>query len=428
MRSLTNQKLAKSKSYSSYYPWVVITLCAGFIFYRYLLQVSPSVMTDELMSHFKVNGAGLGNLTATFFYAYMIMQFLSGPLLDKYSPRILTTLAIMTCIIGAFLFVQSSTLLEASLSRMLVGAGAAFATASYMKMAATWFPPKRFALVSGLLATAAMAGSMAAQAPMAWLVSAVGWHATLYDCCILGLGFIVLFFILAKDKDTPATPYSEDIQQFHFNDLIKLLKCKSNWLLTLYSGLSFAPITVFGGLWGNPFLMANFHIDKTTAASITSLMFFGLAIGAPILAVVSSRCNDYYKVMMGSIILSLISLTAALYLPMPLWLEGLCLFLFGFGTGAFMLGFVVGKELNPIGLAASIISLINTGNALFGALSEPLVGKLVDLLWDGKTIAGVHQFSVHEFHWAFLILPLYLLIALLCLYKIKNSILSLKEN
>src|SRR5579883_1517412 len=86
------------------YPVLIITLCAGFLFYKYVLQVYPSIITDQLMREFHLTGAGLGNLAATFYYAYMATQLFVGIMLDKYSTRWLTTAAIFVCALGVFLF------------------------------------------------------------------------------------------------------------------------------------------------------------------------------------------------------------------------------------------------------------------------------------------------------------------------------------
>ena len=89
------------------------------------------------------------------------------------------------------------------------------------------------------------------------------------------------------------------------------------------------------------------------------------------------------------------------------------LFVFGFGTGSFMLGFALGKEMNTLVLAATVIAIINIGDAIFGAFTEPLIGKLLDTFWQGKVVAGVHYFSVHDYHLVFILLPVYLLVAIL---------------
>ena len=129
--------------------------------------------------------------------------------------------------------------------------------------------------------------------------------------------------------------------------------------------------------------------------------------------------------MFWGLALSLLCLTSALYLPnLSLSLEGTLLFLFGFGTGAFMIGFTIGKELNSVVLAASVIGLINTGDALFGAFSEPLAGKLLDVFWHGKMVAGSPVFSLHDYHLSLLMLPAYLVLALVMLLFLRKQMFS----
>src|SRR5690242_4613036 len=93
-----------------YYPWIIMSLCALFLIYKYILQVSPSVMTAELMREFHMTGASLGHLAATYFYAYLVAQIIAGLLLDHYSPRLLTTAAIGCCGLSACFFAETHAL------------------------------------------------------------------------------------------------------------------------------------------------------------------------------------------------------------------------------------------------------------------------------------------------------------------------------
>lgn len=402
-----------------YYPWVIITLCAFFLFFKYVLQVSPSVMTKELMAEFNVNGAGLGNLAATYFYAYLVTQLFVGPLLDRYSPRYLTVFAILLCAAGAFAFANTHSLVAAQLSRALMGMGTAFATVSYMKMSGLWFKPHQVAFVDGLLATAAMAGALCGQVPLTMLVNHAGWRTSLIYCGLFGLVFAAIFFLVVKDKkSTLSTAQTKVIK---LADIRALFKDKKNWLLTLYSGLAFTPIAVLGGLWGNPFFEVAHQLTSTQAAYFTSLIFIGLAIGGPLFGYFAGRLGDSIRVMMIGTSLALVSLLIAIYMTsIPLWLFGTLLLAFGLGTGVFMLSFPLGKEINPIGLAATVVALINTGDALFGSFTEPLIGRLLDICWDGTVIDGVHHFSTHHYHIALALLPLYLLAGLFCLVGLKR--------
>src|SRR5574338_1242424 len=97
----------QTRAVSNSYPIIVISLCACFLFYKYVLQIYPSTITEQLMAEFNLTGAGLGNLAATFYYSYMIAQLFVGVILDKYSTRWLTSIAIFSCALGTFFFSQT---------------------------------------------------------------------------------------------------------------------------------------------------------------------------------------------------------------------------------------------------------------------------------------------------------------------------------
>lgn len=405
------------------YPWIIISLCSFFLFYKYVLQVSPSVMTKELMAEFQMNGAALGNLAATYFYAYLVTQLFVGPLLDRYSPRYLTAIAIFICALGTLAFANTDSLISAQLARALIGAGTAFATVSYMKMSAIWFRPNQVAFVDGLLATAAMMGALCGQLPLTLLVSHSGWRESLTYCGMFGVAFAFVFLLCARDKNPHQVIPRNATQNatFKFSSILSLFKDKKNWLLTFYSGLAFTPIAVLGGLWGNPFFEVAHDLSPKEAAFYTSFIFLGLAFGGPLFGYIAGKTGKSLNVMIWGTIIGGISLTVAMYvISIPLWFFGLLLFIFGLGTGVFMLSFPLGKALNPIPLAATVVALINTGDALFGSFTEPLVGKLLDNLWDGTVVNNANYFSLQNYHLALSILPIYLFLALICLCVLKK--------
>jgi MFS family permease len=390
------------------YPVLVISLAAAFLFYKYVLQIFPSIITEQLMAQFHLTGASLGALAATFYYSYLITQLFVGILLDKFSMRVLTSVAIFSCAMGVLLFSSAKTTLTASLFRALMGAGVAFATVSYMKLAAVWFPARHYAFISGLLATAAMAGAVFGQAPLACFIRDFGWRYCLAGVGLAGLLLSLIFFLCVRDGSAQAPERSVSVS---LKEIIAVFKKKQNWLLTFYSGLAFSPVAVFGGLWGNPFMEQAYHLSKTEAASMVSLVFIGLGLGSPLLGMLSDKLGRR-TVMFFSTLLANLAITLVLYCNfLPLGLVSCLLFIFGFGLGAFMLVFAIGKEINPLPLTATVIAMINTCDALLDALTEPFIGKLLDLSWGGELVHGVHQFSLQSYHVALSVLPLYLVIA-----------------
>lgn len=404
------QRIARKKpGFAAVYPVIVISLAACFLFYKYVLQIFPSIITEQLMKQFNLTGVGLGNLAAMFYYTYMVMQLFVGVLLDKYSPRRFTAAAIFCAAIGLLLFSRAETIYMAGIARALMGAGVAFATVSYMKLVATWFPPKHYAFVGGLLATAAMAGAVFGQVPLAHFVDHFGWRACLLVLGFAGISLALVFYLVVQDA--PKSAPKRINAPLAFKEILSVFKSKQNWLLTLYSGLAFSPIAVFGGLWGNPFLEQAYNLSKTQAASLVSLVFIGLGIGSPILGILSEKLGSRRKLMLVATLISTVAISIVLYwMALPIAVLSVLLFTFGFGLGAFMLIFAIGKETNPLTLTATVIAMINTSDALFDALTEPFIGKLLDLGWDGKIVNGVHQFPLVSYQQALTVLPLYLLI------------------
>jgi MFS family permease len=398
---------------------LIIAFCALFAFYKYVLQVSPSVMTTDLMREFHVNGAGLGNLAAAYFYAYLVAQLIAGPLLDRYSPRYLIASAIAICGFGAFVFANTQTLFMAAFSRALIGVGTAFATVGYMKMSVLWFRPNQVAFVDGFLGTATMLGAICGQIPLAFLVEHAGWRSSLMDCGLFGLALAAVFLFFVRDKQNNGIAVKTTLPtraMIRSSDIVEIVKSKKNWLLTLYSGLAFTPLAVLGGLWGNPFFETAHHLTPTQAASFTSCIFLGFAIGGPFFGYFGGSIQQRMRTSMAGTSLAFLALVMVIYvIHLPLWLFGVMLFIFGLGMGSYMSCFSLAKELNKAGFAGTVVALINTGDALFGSFTEPLIGKILDIFWQGKIANGVHVFSVHEFQFALLLLPVYLIVALGCL-------------
>jgi len=301
--------------FKSIYPWLVFLLSSSFLFYKYLLQVSPSVMSDELMSVFHLSGASLGNMVAFYFYAYLCMQLPVGLLLDHFSPKRLVAAAIAVCAVGAVVFAKAQVVAIADLGRVLIGIGGAFSAVGTMKLITLWFPPRRFALISGLMMTLGMLGAVGGEAPLSHLVQSIGWRATSLYCGIGGFILAICVWIFILDRKAEYTPKASFQSNQFFSDLLDIIKNKQSWLISMYSGLAFAPISAFAGLWGVPFLVQASHLPRTNVAALVSLTFIGFAIGSPFAGWLSDRVKRRKPIMIIGTLVGLICLSALIYIP-----------------------------------------------------------------------------------------------------------------
>lgn len=421
----TQHKTTKNGLFNSMLPWVVWGLACLFYFYECLLQVSPSVMSTELMRDFSVTSKTLGILSGVYFYSYAAMQLPGGVLMDYFGPQRLLTLATVICSLSTIAFGMTDNFFMACLARLMIGFGSAFAAVGTMKFAANWFPAQRFALLTGLMVTVGMLGAIGGEAPLALLIDHFGWRQSMIIMGTVGMILAVLLLLVAKD-----TPSSHKILSDHHNvdeeqlipSLFTLIKNKQLWLIAIYGGLMYMATPVFCGLWGVPFLMNKMAIAKSTAANYISLVFVGWAIASPLWGIVSNRIGLRKPPLYIGCVGALISSLLFIYAPIqsPLIMEGL-LFTFGLFSAGFLPAFTVAKELCNKKYVATGLSFMNMMNMIGIALAQPLIGLILDALWDGQMSGSVRLYPVQAYFTALSILPIGMFIALLLLPKIKET-------
>ena len=190
---MQNKTPIKSNLYLSF---TICSLAAIFYCYEYYLRVAPSIMSAELKHAYNLSDAGLGILSAYYYYAYMPLQIPVGLLMDKFGARRVLTCACLLCVIGTLAFTHAEHLIQAQFGRFLIGFGSAFAFVGVLKISNTWLPAKLYAMMVGLCMLLGMFGAMAGEMIMANLVQQIGWQKTLDSAMIFGI--ILMVFTLSK--------------------------------------------------------------------------------------------------------------------------------------------------------------------------------------------------------------------------------------
>ncbi|MCE0723487.1 MFS transporter [Legionella sp. 9fVS26] len=405
-------------------PWMVWGLGCLFYFYECLLQVSPSVMSNELMRDFSVTSQTLGILSGIYFYSYAAMQLPGGVLMDYFGPHRLLTLATIVCAVSTIAFGMTDNFFMACVARLMIGFGSAFAAVGTMKLAANWFPAQRFALLTGLMVTIGMLGAIGGEAPLALLIESFGWRHSMLIMGIVGLILAVLLIVIAQDtpKNYEKTHHPSIKEEPLIPSLLTLIKNKQLWLVACYGGLMYMATPVFCGLWGVPFLMTKMMITKTTAANYISLVFIGWAIASPLWGILSNRIGlrkpPMYIGCIGALITSIIFIFAPI--NNPIYME-ILLFAFGIFSAGFLPAFTVAKELCNKKYVATGLSFMNMMNMIGIALAQPLIGYILDKMWQGEMNGSVRVYPLEAYHTGLALLPLGMLTALIILPKIKET-------
>ena len=402
---------------------VIFSFSVFFIFYKYVLEVSPSVIGANIMRHYNIHATELGNIAACYYYAYFVMQIPMGLLLDRFGPRLVMSLSILLCVLGTGIMALSEQLVLFGVGRFMVGMGAAVSIIGAFKLLTLWFPARRFALLAGLTMSFGVLGAVFGGGPFSDLVLLVSWRHALLDLALVGLIFSILFFIMVRDNGPYVLKAAHSHQHVSaWQGLLRVVKCKQSWILSLYSGLSFAPITAFGGLWGEPYLQVTFGLNQHDAAQVASMVFLGFGLGSPLAGWLSDYIGRRKPCMIAGSLLSLgVLLWVVLSPGLSLAHLYILLFLFGFFTSGFIVSFSMMREINPIIYAAIALGLMNGFNAGFSAVADPILGHLLDVFHHGKAVLTPSAYDFASFHYAMFSLVAYVVLAVVVLLFIKET-------
>ena len=371
-----------------------------FFGYAFVQRVSPSVMTNELMSDFAVGGAALGSLSAFYFYAYASIQLPVGMLTDHFGPRKLMSFAAGLCAIASVIFAFSDTLLTASLGRALIGGTVAFGFVGTLAIAGYWFKPSQYALLAGLLQTVGMCGAIFGQAPLRQLVESVGWRGTMHLLAIVALILAVLLFFLVPLRSTEQKHHESKpgaLQGLH-----SVTTNLQTWICSAIGFGMAATMLAFGGLWGVPWLTSVHGFTTTEAAAVTSMIFVGWAIFSPLTGWVSDRIRRRNVILLAGSMVSLLSLAGLIYAtPNNTSLLMLLIFLIGAGGSAMTVCFGSVKELNNASYSSTSLGLMNMCIVGSGSVMQPLIGWLLDRNWSGEMLDGARIYNGSNYSLAF---------------------------
>lgn len=417
---------------SSKIAWLICTLAALFYCYEYLLRISPSVMSVDLMQVYHLTATQFGNLTAYYYYIYTPMQILVGILFDRFGTRILLTIACLICALGTYLFACSDSVAIAALGRLLVGLGSSFAFVGSLKLITIWLPERHFALGAGIMTALGSVGAITGDMILTTFVEHSGWRQASFNAAIIG---IVLAVILALFiRDFPKKSLNPNAYRVPFKTILlslwESLKTKQIWLTGIVGCLMYLPISTFGELWAIPYLEQARGFSAHDAAAAASMTFFGWMIGCPLSGFISDHFKNRLIPIFVGAVFCFIFLAIFLYVP-DLSLNTLrALFLLlGMSGSVQALVFAIARESSRPVIGGTAIALMNMLVMIGGVVFQPVVGMLLDMHWMGAILAnGVRAYTSDAFVFALSVLPIGVILSLITLFFMKETHAKLLEK
>ncbi len=351
-------------------------------FYR----VSNAVIAPNLIQDLGLDAETLGLLGGAYFYSFALLQIPMGPMLDRIGPRIIITSFLMIGTLGAFVFAFGNSFFVAFLGRILIGAGMASVLMGSMKVFMLRFSPDKFVTLVGLIQAVGTSGNILAASPLALLTSTIGWRMSFVLVgAVTAILAIAAYRVLGERKTQDGEPFlppSSKPQLGVLPSIRLILGSLAFWQISFLAFFRYGTFVGLQGLWLGPYLIDIKGYSPVQAGNLIILLAVGIIVGGPIAGWLSDRTFHSRKgVALGGLslyCLSLFPLIGVLKIQNQIGF-GLLFFFIGFFCSFGMVTYAHAKELFPVAISGTAMTLVNFFTMAGGAIFMPALGKIIQL-------------------------------------------------
>ncbi|MFH1059657.1 MAG: MFS transporter [Pseudomonadota bacterium] len=373
------------------YRWLVFALLALAYLLVYFHRTSPAVVAKDMMRDLGAGEALMGFLASAYFYPYAVMQLPAGLLADSWGPRRTITIFFVLAGAASIFFGLAESAATAVVARVLVGLGLSMLFVSTMKILTRWFRLGEFAFMTGILIAVGGLGVLVAAGPLAYLSKVLGWRGSFMAIGGVTLALAAAIWFLVRNAPeemgfapAEALPAGGAAPRLGlWRGVAMVLGSGRFWPLAIWYFFTCGIFFSFVGLWGGPFLMDIYGMDKTAAGGVLNMAAVAMIAGSPALSWLSDRMLKSRKkvLILASVAMVLLALPLCFYTS-RMGVFGLyvwCFLLSLFSSAIVTVGFTTAKELFPVAMAGTAVGLINLFPFLGGAVMQPLVGWLLQI-------------------------------------------------
>jgi MFS family permease len=411
--------------------WFIWSLGAFFYLLGFFHRVAPAVMTEELMREFDISAGALGQLSAFYFYSYVAMQIPTGIIADTWGPRRLLSTGAWVATVGTILFALSPAMFWVGMGRLLIGGSVAVAFVGLLKLANSWFPPRYYAMVSGMALFFGIIGAVFAGNPLRLLMDHYSWRTVMLFVAVLSVAIGIAIRLFVRDYPhekgyadlaTCGIGCSETRRTPIVAGILEVCRNRNTLLLLVIPGSLAGSVLTFCGLWGVPYLVTHHELSTSRAAVVTSSVLVALALAGPIFGWLSDRWGKRKPLFIIGCALTLIAYAIAFFATaLPLTALVVVLLIAGFSSGSMILTFAFAKESVPGRLSGTVSGVINMGVMIGPMVLQPAVGWMLDRQWQGQTQAGVRIYGLAAYQAGFSMMLAWIALALILLFFTRET-------
>ncbi len=383
-------------------PLLIFSILSGLFILSMFYRVSNAVIAPNLVRDFGLSAETLGILGGAYFYSFALFQIPMGPLLDRIGPRIVISSFSLVGAVGALLFASGASFAWVLVGRILIGVGMSCVLMGSFKVFVLKFSPDRFATLVGILLSIGTLGNILAASPLAYLTSTMGWRKTFIVAGgITALLAFLILWVLKGEKTAEEDRTSSKPEIRVFPSMRMILGSLVFWQLGSVAFFRYGTLMSLQGLWLGPYLIDVHGYSPVETGNLLVVLAMGSIIGGPVAGRLSDQVFRSRKgvALWGFVLYALSIFPLVGVLNIKSYLIHACLFfLIGLFSSFGMIIYSHAKELFPISISGTVMTLVNFFTMAGAAIFMPLIGKVVESF--PKTN---HTYPAEAYHLAFLI-------------------------
>ena len=377
------------------FAWLVIWLLFTGSVVNYMDRAALGVVMPQVRRDLSLSNTAYGFAVNAFLVTYMIFYILGGRLADRFGCRRMFPLTVIVWSAAKMAHVFARGLGSLCLFRALLGLGEGGFYPAAIRGTAEWFPPEQRAKGVGLLLCGLSIGTLLTPPFVAWIASHSGWRASFLATGALGFLLIPPWLLMQRrirqaygSPDPAPAMRREEARGARLDNeasLRDVLRSRKYWCILAARSLSDGA-WYFYLFWMPGYFQEARGFDIQTVGRLLWIPYFAADAGALGGAWTSSALIQRglgvdlgrKAVLLASAALATCGGTSCFLPGSWLALAAMSVALFGHQSWSSNIHTVI-TEVSPGRLVAVLYGITGAAGTLMGAVSQPLIGRVVDV-------------------------------------------------
>lgn len=394
-------------------PYGMWLLPLVFFSYQFILRLWPGLMMHPIMQQFSIDASQFGLMAAFYYFGYAGMQIPIACLLERWQTRWVIFTFVMLCGVAALWFTYTNNFYIACLCRFFIGAGSAVGFLGVSKVVSSWFSEKSYSRMIGYSFSIGLLGAIYGGKPVSLLIDHYHWqNVALTSAIAASLIAVMNLLFLRSPKQQNQKVQTSPLK---FTDLLQLLASPQIIMLAIANLFMVGTLEGFSDVWGVPYLVTAYGIDKATAAELISFVFFGMLFGGPLLSRLSQMAGNYMVIACSGLGMGLLFVLMLLTNHYSWPLLAIVFFCIGVLCCYQVIVFAAGSSLVKPQYLGVTVAFLNCINMLGGSFFHTLIGRLMN--------SNDGHYNLTTYHHALMLIPIFS-----CLGAMLVMVLKFQEN